>query len=191
MPAEVTHWMALVPFTWLIALHVTGHRRDAGWWWIAGAFAVSAAADSAAHRIDPWIVGAVYPIVQASVIAAVLVSGPRAFAFAGLLCAVALADALLTGKAGMRGYDWVLRTVAWLGLVYFIWDLPLHRLRLALLQAFGAGWLAWIALLVIPGPPNVVWGSPSWRVYQAVRLTSLLLFCWASWKPHPMLGVVA
>lgn len=180
--------MALVPLAWLIGLVLKGQRPPSGWWWIAGAFAISAVPDSMAHRMNPWIPSAVYPIAQSAIIASVLVSPTKAFAFTLILVIASVTDTVLTAGAEPRG-DWIVRTVAWLGLVSFVWAIPLPRLRLALLEAFGVGWLAWIGLLLMPGPPNAVWGSPSWRAYQAVRATSLLLFCRASLQLRPHLRV--
>lgn len=179
--------MAIAPLVWLVALTLSGQHPSSGWWWIAGAFAVSAVADLLGHKMNPWIPSAVYPIVQSTLIASVIAPRRKAAAFALVLIVVSITDTILTRNTPPHG-DWALRSVAWLGLVWLVWTLPVPRLRLALLEAFGVGWMAWIGLLLIPGPPDTVWGSPSWLTYQAVRATSLLLFCWASWKP-PVLQV--
>lgn len=165
------HHMALLPLAWLLALRICGERRSAAWWWIAGAFGVSWLADTAAHWISPWIIGAVYPITQAVMIASVLLPRWEAVVFALVVIAVGIAETLIQGRTELTSPNVLLRTVAWGGVALIARG---HgRLTLALLTAFGLGWAAWMAYAITPG-----W--PSWGVYQIVRATSLVLFCWAS-----------
>jgi hypothetical protein len=162
---EVAHLLGLVPLCWLA---VRGETR-AEWWWLAVAFAVSWVADTVAHLVNPWLPAAVYPVSQAAVIGAVLLPRRDAWLFAGALVLVGIAGVLLEG---VWGPDLFLETVASLGIVGIVYARPLGLLRLALLVAFGMGWLAWIGYLFVPG-------FPSWGVYQGVRAVSLGFFCWA------------
>ena len=163
--------MALVPLAWLGLLTAAGQSRDAAWWWLAGAFAVSWVADTAAHWADPARVSLVYPVTQTALVGAVLLERRAA----GLLTALLVTVGLVAAWIG--GLDVLLRTVAWGAIVGIVWDRPaLGRLRVALLVSFGLGLVAWWGYAVAPG-----WTS--WGVYQSVRAAGLLLFCWAAYQP--------
>lgn len=171
---EVTHHMALIPLVWCLARK----ERRAEWWWIAAAFGISWVADTLAHFLDPWLVSAVYPVSQAAIIGAVLLSRDDAKVFLVALVAVALFSLRFPRP------DLILHTVAWLSIVGVVWSLPIGRLRIALLVAFGLGWVAWLSFVLSP-----TWAT--WGAYQSVRALGLGMFCWASVKPHPMLRAVA
>lgn len=176
-PFAFAHHMALVPLAWL-ALR---RERRALWWWIAGAFAISWLADTAAHFGDPLLFGTVYPVGQAGLIALVLAKRIEALALIGLLMVAGIVAVLWEGVSGP---DLFLETVAAAVVVSVAWNLEDRRLRATLLQAFGVGWLAWVGYTLSPD-----WTS--WGLYQGVRAVSLLLFCWASLQPRPMLRVIA
>lgn len=170
--------MALLPALWL-ALRMD---RRTEWWWLAGAFGVSWLADLAAlFSHAPWLISTVYPVSQAAIVIAVLADREEALVYTWLLVLVGIVSVL---AEGVTGPTLLLETVAAASVVSVVWPLPLGKLRICLLVAFGGGLLAWIGYVIAPG-----WTS--WLVYQSVRAVSLLLFCWASWKPHPMLRVVA
>jgi hypothetical protein len=168
--------MALLPALWLVGRTLRGFRPGAEWWWLAGAFAVSWLADTAALWADPWLVGLVYPVSQAAVIGAVLLDRRDAKVLVWVLVGTALVAALWEH---VQGPDVLVRTVAWLGLTGIAYERPaLGLLRTALLVSFGLGWLCWMAYAIAPG-----WGS--WSSYQITRLAGLLLFCAASTaSPH-------
>lgn len=155
--------MGLVPVLWL-ALR---KERRVEWWWLAGVFGVSWLADTAAHWVNPWLVSAVYPVAQAGIVGAVFLSRREA----ALLVAVLVWVGVLSAGWGTVP-DLLLRTVAWLAVVGIVWPLPLGSLRVALLLAFGLGWLCWVGYQFAPG-----WTS--WGVYQGVRAVSLGWFCLA------------
>lgn len=177
--SEFASEMGLVPILWLFW---RGRDLDAAWWWIAGAFAVSWTADTAALWIDPWLIGAVYPVTQSAIIGAVFLSRWDAAKLVVLLVIVGVIDGVWHGSIGP---DILLRSVAWLSIVGIIYPLrQLERLRICLLVAFGLGWVCWMGYTIWPG-----WTS--WLIYQGVRLAGILLFCWASLKPGPRLRVVS
>ena len=166
--------MALVPLLWCL---VRREERSA-WWWIAGAFFVSWLADGATLIGYPtWIPATVYPVSQAAIVTLVLASRREAATYIGLLVVVGIVTVLTEGVTGPTLF---LETVAAGIVVGVVWDKPLGFLRWTLLVAFGIGWLAWVGYVIAPG-----WTS--WSVYQAVRAVSLVMFCWASVRPHPAL----
>jgi hypothetical protein len=176
--AETAHQMALLPFLWLLWLRARGERRDVAWWWLAGAFFVSWLADTAAHVVDPWLVSVVYPVSQATLVAAVLCDRKVAAGFVLLLVLTAAAVVLWRGVASP---DVLVHTVAWAGVAAVAYDCPpLGRLRTALLIAFGWMWAAWMLYVIAPG-----W--PTWLLFQSVRLAGLVAFCWAATTPTPRL----
>lgn len=152
----------------------TGVTLDDGWWWLAGAFAVSFAADLLASLLPAWLTPLVslgYPIVQAGIVGAVLLPKPMARLFAVGLLIAGLAAVAIEGTATV---DVLVRTVAWLGVCGLVWGrYALGRLRVALLVSFGLLWAVWClhaALLVVP----------TWTVYQVGRLVGAGVFCWAA-----------
>lgn len=174
--------MSLVPFFWLAWLHWRKREPGLAWWWLAGAFAVSWLADTGALWLSPWLVGAVYPVSQAAIIGAVLLSRSEAIELTIALVLIGILDVYANG---ITGPDILLRTVAWLSIAGTVYPLrQLERLRMCLLVSFGVGWLAWMWYAMNPG-----W--PSWIGYQSVRLAGILLFCWAAAKPGPRLRVTA
>jgi len=180
LPFELAHQQALLPFAWLVGLHLRGHRRGAEWWWLSGVFLVSWFADTAAHLAPSArvVVSVVYPLSQAALVGLVFLSRREAMQFLLVLCAVAI---IAIGWRGVSSPDVLFRTVAWggaVGLILYRWTLG--RLRVALLVMFGLCLLCWWGY--------VAWPSyASWGVYQAARLAGILLFCWAAMKPGPSL----
>jgi hypothetical protein len=178
LPFGIAHHMALLPLVWLGWLRVRGKRLDVAWWWLAGAFAVSWLADTAAHFTDAWVIGAVYPVSQAALVCFVFLSRDDAMKVVLVLMVVGIADIIWHG---VDSPDILLRTVAWLSVVGIVWPLrQLGRLRASLLVAFGIGWWCWMIYAISPG-----WWT--WGVYQLARLAGILLFCWAATSPLPRL----
>jgi hypothetical protein len=179
--SEVACEMALVPVVWLTGRTLRGYRPGAAYWWLAGAFAVSWLADTAAHWTDPWLVGLVYPVSQAALIGAVLLDRSEATLLVWVLVWTAIAAALWEH---VQGPDVLVRTVAWGSVTGLAYERPaLGMLRRALLVSFGLGWLCWLAYALAPG-----WSS--WGAYQAVRLAGLLLFCAACCANPPHWKVI-
>lgn len=151
---------------------------DAAWWWLAGVFGVSFLADSAAHWINPMVVGKAYPLMQAVLVALIFRARGQAVHVLGLLTLVTLVACWWQGPTGP---DVLLRTVAWgtiIGLAWPRWELGL--LRGALLVTFGCGLLTWYGYTLWPG-----WAS--WGVYQSTRVVGSLIFCLAALRPAPSL----
>lgn len=165
---ELAHHMALVPLLWLGLLAYYGQRRSPLWWALGFVFAVSWLADTWAHFIDPWLVSAIYPMLQA-VIFGVVILPPKALgrfvASLGLIAGIAF------GLRGIGRPEVFLHTVAWMGLCWLAW--PIRELRFPVLLGFGVGWLGWIVYSIAPG-----W--PSWGIYQGIRAIGMGGFCWAS-----------
>lgn len=175
--SEVATWMGLVPLVWLALLHVRGTGRDRGWWWLAIAFAVSWMADTVAHWVSPDAVGNMYPLLQAAIVALVLLGRDAALLIGGLVL-VGIVAAAVPVKV-----DLLLRTVAWGSSSYLAWNRwELGLLRTALLVSFGLALVAWYAYAAWPG-----WTT--WLVYQGVRAVGIALFCRAAVTPVA-LGVV-
>jgi len=166
--------MAAIPFLWLARLHAMGQKRDAAWWWVAGAFFVSWIADTAAHWANPNLVGNLYPLSQTAIVAAVLLPRQNARFLTAILVLCALAT---MGQAGVDGFDVVLRTVAWgtaACLAYIRRDIG--PLAVVLLVTFGLGLVTWYGYAYAPS-----WTT--WGVYQSARVFGIGLFCWASFAP--------
>lgn len=182
---EVAHWIALIPLAFLLWRSARHQYSDAAWWWLAVAFAVSWIADTAADalpRSHGWIPSLLYPVTQTALVGAVLLPRRRAWMLLGLLLGVA--GASLAWRA-YQGPDVVLRSVAWLAVVWIVVtrpELP-RRLGMALLVYFGVGLVAWLA--------HAEWVTlATWYPYQATRLAGLVLFCRAIVKPTPTLAIV-
>jgi hypothetical protein len=179
----VAYALGVVPFVWLAWLAARGERRDAAWWWLAGAFFVSFIADSfALAGIEPWLMSLVYPVSQAAIIGAVLLDREDAILFVLSLATVGILAVLWRGVGAP---DVLVHTVAWASVAVIAVDrAALGRLRVALLVAFGVGWCAWLAYTIAPG-------LPTWLGYQGVRALGIGCFCWAAAKPTPRLRVVS
>lgn len=175
---EVAHHIGLLPLLWLVALRWRGRTIGVEWFWLAGAFAASWLADTAAHWMGPFLVSPVYLVSQASIVGFVFLSRRDAITLVGVLVAVGIGAVLWKG---VEGPDVLLHTAAWLPIVWIVWPLKqLGWLRTSLLVAFGVGWVCWMGYAIWPG-----WGS--WLFYQSARLNSILLFCWAATSPLPRL----
>lgn len=159
---ELAHLLGILPVLWLIGLR----ERRKRYWIMALAFGVSWLADTAAHWVDPNVVGNFYPFLQSGLVVAAVMDEDKGRAFIAVVGLVAVV--LIYHDAPI---DVILRTVAWGGASAVIWP---HRelglLRWSLLTAFGLGLLAW-------------WGyawDPSWTtwgIYQWTRVAATALFC--------------
>lgn len=130
--------------------------------------AVSWIADTAAHVIDPWFVSALYPVAQAILVAAVVLSPVVAHRF--ILAVLAMAVVSIAWN-GIGRPDLFIRTVCWVGILLMLWPLP--TLRVTTVSAFGVCLLAWIGYSLSPS-----WTT--WGLYQGVRAGADGVFCWAS-----------
>ena len=171
---EWAHLLGLVPLLWLV---LSGRRHPAAWWWLAAAYGISFLADSAAHWLNPDIVGNLYPLSQAAIIGLVLLPRQDAAHFLGLLMVTSV---VALGWQGPTGRDVLLRTVAWGGVVGMAW-ITTGPGRSALLVSFGLGLLAWWCYAVDPG-----WAT--WSEYQALRVVGTVMFCWAASQTAPRLA---
>lgn len=173
---EVAHQMGLLPLIWLAFLHWRGRDPGLAWWWLAGAFAVSWLADTAAHWMAPLLVSPVYLVSQASVVGFVFLVRRDAITLVVALVVVGLGAVFWRG---VEAPDVLFHTVAWLSIIGIVYPLrQLGRLRTSLLVYFGLGLLAWMLYAVSPG-----WFF--WLAYQSTRLIGILLFCWAATSPLP------
>jgi hypothetical protein len=177
--------MALLPLAWLVSLAVTGRRRDAAWWWLAGAFAVSWLADTAADllpRNAGWVPSLIYPVAQTTIVAAVLLPRRSAWWLLSALVAVGLAAAV---HVSAQGPDILLRSVADLIVVAILAvrpELP-NPLRLGLFIYFGLGWIAWML-------HAERLSLATWYPYQVCRLAGLILVSLAATHPTANLRVM-
>lgn len=183
--AEVAHQMALLPLVWLACLAHAGKARDAAWWWLASAFAVSWLADTATDLLPKtvdWVPVLAYPVAQSALVGAVFLTRRLATVLLVALAGVAL---LVAVSGGSRGPDIILTSAACLAVVGIVLERPSipPRLRLSLLVYFGVGLIAWVghAFRLDLG---------TYYAYQAVRLLGLILFCWAAIGPERSLKAV-
>lgn len=160
--------MALLPVLWLAGLAWHGQSRGVLWWTLAVVLGVSWVADTAAHWVDPWLVSALYPAVQALVFAGVVLPQPALGRFAII---VSLAAGMAILWRGGPHPEILAHTVAWTGLIMLAW--PHKAIRLPVLVTFGLGWLAWLGYNFVPS-----WLT--WGVYQSVRAVGLGVFCYAT-----------
>lgn len=173
--------LGVIPLAWLAWLAARWHRRDAAWWWLGGAFFVSFIADSfALAGVEPWLMSLVYPVSQAAIVGAVLLEREDAGLFVLALVTMGIVAVLWRGVGTP---DVVVHTVAWGSIAVVALDrAALGRLRLALIVAFGFGWIAWIGYTITPG-----WTS--WICYQGLRALGIGCFCWAASRPAPRLRI--
>lgn len=163
--------LGLVPLVALALLRARGHRRDAAWWWMAVAFAVSFVADAVTLVAPHRYVAQVYPFLQAGILLAVLL--PRRWVEVAGALLLAAAAVSITGRSG-GGHDVLLRTVAFGMVAAVAWvRVPRGTLRTALVVGFGGGAVAWWGYVVAPG-----WVS--WSALQAVRLVAVVGFAKAA-----------
>jgi hypothetical protein len=178
----VAYAVGAAPLAWLVMLAMRGERRDAAWWWLAGAFFVSFVADSVALAgVEPWLMSLVYPVSQAAIVGAVLLEREDAALF---VCGLVTVGIVAVLWRGVGTPDVLVHTVAWasIGVIAFDRD-ALGRLRLALVVAFGFGWMAWLGYTLSPG-------YLTWLCYQGVRALGIGTFCWAASNPAPQLRVL-
>jgi len=190
VPANVAHWMALLPLAWLAVLYVKGLRPGVAWWLLGGAFAVSWLADTWALHLptdDRYPPSLVYPVTQSALIGAVLLPRRRdAWCLLGALVLVGLVAAWLNEP---RHPDMLLRTFAWfsvLAIILFRPELP-RALRGSLFSYFGVGWVAWTAFVGYQHEGELA--TWMWYLYQLSRLFGLVLFCQAAVRPQAPLRV--
>lgn len=171
--ASLATVLGLVPLAWCLGLRSRGRRVDAAYWWLAAAFAVSFVADVAgAFGLTPYA-SQLYPVMQAALIAVVLLERPAFVAYVALLV---FAAALSIAWRNAGGYDLVLRAVSWGGVAALAWALvPPEKatIRWTLAAGFAAQLLAWIAFTVDPG-----WDG--WLALQLARLGTAIGFCAAA-----------
>jgi hypothetical protein len=165
---EVAHGVGLVPLAWLVWLRLRGSRREASWWWMGVALAVSFVADFLPHPVTHQA----YPVTQGAIFALVLLPRERAVWVIALLLSAA-ATSIALREAG--GLDLLLRVVAWGSVAALGSRLPPGPLRTTLTWGFGAMVFAWLGYVYAPG-----WYS--WGLLQAARLGTALGFCRAAWK---------
>lgn len=172
MTTAISHTAAvlgLVPLLFLLALGFMGRGRDVAFWWIATAYGVSWLADLAGQRIDPFLIGALYPVTQAGIVGAVLLEPEDAMILLVALVAAGLWAIFVQG--GGRVPDVLLRTVAWGSVAGVAASRPeLGPMRAALVVTFGLGLLTWLAYASLPG-----W--PTYLAYQGARAAGAVLFC--------------
>lgn len=177
---ELAHQMGLLPLLWLGVLQSRGQDRGAAWWWLAVAFGVSWLADSAAHWVNPDLVGNLYPLTQAAIVGAVLLDRDDASMLVIALCLVGAASIAWNGP---EGREILLATTANGAVAGIAWQRrAIGRVRLSLLVSFGAVGVCWWFYA----------GWPTWdsyNLYQGVRAIGLLLFCRAAVSPGPSLTV--
>lgn len=155
-----------------------GRTTFAGWWWMAGAFAVSFVADSAAHVVNPWLIASVYPVLQSVIILAVLLPKTDAAA-AAVLVTISALIAVIAGSVEQPTL--LLPLVAWgaVALAGLGREVP-RGLSVALLVYFAGGLVAWAVFSLRPS-------FDAYLAYQATRALGLALFCVAAaQQPGPV-----
>lgn len=165
----VTMHIALLPLATLAILHWRGQSRDAGYWWVAVAFAVSYLADAAALLFGPDAVSVAYPVAQAAILGAILLCHRSVHSFVRLMAGVAILVLMCTTPN-----SFTLRAVAF-GVItaaaYTRRDLG--DLSIALVVYFGLGLLSWMVFTAFQ--PLQLWQL--WMQYQGIRLLGILLTC--------------
>jgi hypothetical protein len=164
---ELAHWIGAMPLLWL-AIRRSRNRTH---WLLAAAFGVSFVADTAAHWVSPDLIGNLYPLAQAGLIAYALLPLLPALHLIGALTLVSLAAVWL---GAWEGRDVILTSAASLVVLAcsHYADAPL---RPCLWTAFGLGLLAWLYYAALPD-----WFS--WSAYQGIRLAAAGLFCYGTWE---------
>jgi hypothetical protein len=166
--------MGLIPLLWLTLLKSQGHQRSGIWWGLAIVFAVSVAANTAAHFLDAWAISAVYPLVQAIVLGAVVLPLAAAWRWAALVLGAGLGAWSVRGMAHPEIF---VHTVAWVGMLLIVSRYP-GSFRHVVVSAFGLGWVAWIIFTLARE------SLTAWAFYQGVQMANLGAFCWATVPPR-------
>lgn len=175
------HALGLVPLLWLVGLAFQRDQHDAAWWWLAAAFGVSFVADTLALFINPIVSGYIYPLLQGSIIGAVLLSRSDAATFGLVLGVTALAALAVLGIGGYVPLH-VVASLGVTGIAYHYRRLP-SLLRWSLLVSFGVGCAAWLLYA-----EHITWTT--WGLYQLTRVAGTALFCAAALHPSPTLRLV-
>lgn len=169
--------MVLLPLLALLVLSRKGENRDEGLWWLALAMSISWLADLAAIWNDPYMIGAVYPLSQTVLVAAVVLHRQEALGVLALLFVTAFIALMWQGAELPSVF---FRIVAWGYLTGILYRENIGPLRIPLLIYFGFGLVAWIGYSLEPG-----WSS--YLTYQGVRLVGLLLLTRVVWRGAPRL----
>jgi hypothetical protein len=164
---ESAHLLGIVPLAVMVGLAMRGQRREAGYWLMAGGFAVSFVADFFPHPAASQL----YPITQAALFALVLLPN-RPAVEAGIAAVLFAASVSIVARQGV-GLDVLLHAVAWGSISALAWtQLPKGHLRNALTCGFGLAVPAWCWFVLARD-----W--PSWVALQGTRVYAVGLFAWA------------
>lgn len=163
--------MSLVPLLWLGVLAFYGQRRSALWWTLALMLGLSWIANTATEPphpwLDPWLVSAIYPLLQALLLGLVLLA--RVGALVALLLGTGITSLVLRTYLGPEVVN---HTVAWTSIVVMVWPAR-DPARRTIALVFASMWLGWVAFTA-----SVSWVT--WGIYQGMQAAGLLTFCWAS-----------
>jgi hypothetical protein len=159
-------------FAGLVPLAVVWLERRRGFaprvWLITAAFGVSCVSDfTVLYSAPPWLVSAVYPVVQYGLL--YLALAPRLTAISLLLLTGGLAGIAIRYGAWERP-DALPRVAGSLAVI------ALSRMP-GLWVYFGLGTVGWVWYCATPD----LW---PWLAYQACRLVGLTLFTVAVWRDH-------
>lgn len=170
-PGILAATLGAVPVLYLSGLRRRGESRRLAWWLVASAFGVSFVADL--FNAAGWhpLAHQVYPVLQAALVALVLLERPAFVGYVALLLFAAILSILWRGAGG---YDVILRVVAWGGVSVFA-GLSLERgvLRSTLSLGFAGMLVAWAWYTLAPG-------LGPWAALQLARLGATVGFCVAA-----------
>lgn len=202
---EIVHHLQVVPVAWLGLLWLRSRVQstrpiEPRLWGLALAYLVGWAADwiSFAHLPSNITVGNFYPLVQGTLLGALLLSRRGSARRVGKLVqleddlAAFMYALLLTAAVVIRwpspiDTDVLLRTVAWLSVAYLGCRKPDFNLllRLSFFFSYGVGWASWMVYLCV----RAVYMTPTgwtggwvatwvpYLTYQGFYLVGALLFC--------------
>lgn len=179
--------LGFLPLAWLAFLKWgRGHTINAAYWWLAVALGVSGVVDTLGWFVPKQtgaLVSDLYPITQSAIIAAVFLTLAERWIIVAYLVLAGFVSVLIS----MPGRDVLLATVGWgavSGIVLDRW--ALGRLRTALLISFGGIILPWWWYCATPEEDRAT-KTAAWLVFQSVRAIGTAWFCYAAWKPGPVL----
>lgn len=183
-------WRVTVP-DWVIGAGILGHASgafplvrvttltrtrppvDVAWLWMALAFAVSFAADTAS-LFGAWpVVSQTYPLMQGAVFALALLPSGVAGRVVALLLTVAGASVSVRHGAG---FDIALHAAAWGAVAAMAWwRVTDASLRWTLVLGFGGMAATWTAYALAPD-------VATYALFQAVRVATAAGWCVAAWR---------
>lgn len=187
----VMFFSGIIPLLVILAISLTGRKRNATLWLVALALFISVLADGVSYTmiqrsLNPWIVSYIYPIFQFGLLAFALIPG-RAFRRL-FIFGIVVASILSIFQGPLESPEVVVRVTGALLLTIIVWRRKdLGYLRFGIVIYLGIGSLFRMMFPLFMAKPDLF--LISWYGYQASRFTGILYVVTAIFK-KPQLKAV-